>query len=361
MREALALGADHLGLTWPNPSVGAILVSHASGAPEIVGRGATQPGGRPHAERVAIDAAGPRAKGATLYVTLEPCSHHGKTPPCAEAVIAAGIARVVYALPDPDPRVSGRGAALLRQAGIAVTAGVLAEEAARDHLGHVTRVTKGRPAIHLKLARTPDGFAAASGPQRLIITGPAAQEHVHHLRVHADAIMVGVATVLADDPQLTVRLPGLEARSPVRVVVDARLALPTEAALVRSAGAPPTWVVTTIDAPVETERRLVGLGAEVMRVGADDAGRVRLDEAVRLLAARGITRLFSEGGPRLADALAGADLVDEVTLLTGPTPLAAPGLPAVGPALAHHMATHMVRRADGALGADRIETYERVP
>lgn len=360
MREALALGAANLGLTWPNPSVGAVLVSHASGVPEIVGRGATQPGGRPHAERVALDEAGARARGATLYVTLEPCSHHGKTPPCAEAVIAAGVARVVYALADPDPRVSGRGAALLRQAGIAVTGGLLSEDAARDHIGHVTRVTRGRPAVLLKLARTADGFAAGAGPERLIITGSQTQAHVHRLRAHADAIMVGVATVVADDPLLTVRLPGLEDRSPVRVVVDAKLTLPPDAALVRGAGAPPSWVVTTIDAPVEAERRLVGLGLDVLRVGADARGRVRLDEALRLLAARGITRLFCEGGPRLADALAEADLVDTLTLLTGPARLDAPGLPAIGPALARHIAERLALHDTARSGPDRIETYERI-
>ena len=174
MRNALAIGRRHLGLTWPNPSVGAVLVSYAGGEPVIVARGITQAGGRPHAERMALDEAGPQARGATLYVTLEPCSHHGRTPPCAEGVIHAGVARVVYALADPDPRVSGRGAALLRQAGLAVTGGVEEAEAARIHLGHVVRVTKGRPAVLLKLARTADGFAAAASNERLLITGPIA-------------------------------------------------------------------------------------------------------------------------------------------------------------------------------------------
>ncbi|WP_372422198.1 bifunctional diaminohydroxyphosphoribosylaminopyrimidine deaminase/5-amino-6-(5-phosphoribosylamino)uracil reductase RibD [Salinarimonas chemoclinalis] len=364
MRNALAIGRRNLGLTWPNPSVGAVLVSYASGAPVVVARGVTQPGGRPHAERVALDAAGPAARGATLYVTLEPCSHHGKTPPCAEAVIHAGVARVVYALADPDPRVSGRGAALLRQAGLAVTGGVAEAEAARSHVGHVTRVTKGRPAVLLKLARTADGYAAAASNERLMITGALANARVHLMRAHADAIMVGLNTVVADDPRLTTRLPGLEHRSPVRVVVDSRLALPLEAGIVQSAGAPPTWVITTIDAPAAAERRLVDAGVEVMRVGADDRGRVRLDEGLRLLAVRGITRVFCEGGPALAEGLAQADLVDALAIATGPRRLAAqdpsaPGLAAVGPALARHVETRLRLVSEEPAGADVFQHFER--
>lgn len=359
MRNALAVGRRNLGLTWPNPSVGAVLVSYASGAPVIVARGVTQPGGRPHAERVAIDAAGAAAKGATLYVTLEPCSHHGRTPPCAEAVIHAGVARVVYALADPDPRVSGRGATLLRQAGLAVTGKVEEREAARCHIGHVTRVTKGRPAVLLKLARTADGYAAAASNERLLITGAVANARVHLMRAHADAIMVGLGTVVADDPRLTTRLPGLEHRSPVRVIVDSKLALPIDAQVVRSAGAPPTWILATVDAPVETERRLVAAGCEVMRVGADARGRVRLDEGLRLLAARGVTRVFCEGGPVLAEALAQADLVDELAIATGARRLDAEGHPAVGPGLARHIETRLRLRTEEPAGEDLLQFYER--
>lgn len=359
MRNALAIGRRNLGLTWPNPSVGAVLVSYASGAPVIVARGVTQPGGRPHAERMAIDAAGPAARGATLYVTLEPCSHHGRTPPCAEAVIHAGVARVVYALADPDPRVSGRGATLLRQAGLAVTGRVEEREAARGHIGHVTRVTKGRPAVLLKLARTADGYAAAASNERLLITGALANARVHLMRAHADAIMVGLGTVVADDPRLTTRLPGLEHRSPVRVVVDSNLALPIDAQVVQSAGAPPTWILTTVDAPVETERRLVAAGCEVMRVGADANGRVRLDEGLRLIAARGITRVFCEGGPALAEGLAAADLVDALAIATGPRRLDAAGLAAVGPALARHIETRLTLHAEEPAGEDLFQFYER--
>lgn len=359
MRAALALGERHLGATWPNPSVGAIIVDYASGAPVIVARGITQAGGRPHAERIAIDLAGSAARGATIYVTLEPCSHHGKTPPCAEAIIASGIARVVTALSDPDPRVAGRGHGLLRQAGLLVTAGIEAQAAARSHRGHVLRVTQGRPAITVKLARTADGYAAAAGTDRLMITGTITNDQVHLMRMHADAIMVGAGTVAADDPRLDVRLPGLSARSPVRVVIDSGLSLALESRLVQSAGDPPSWVITTVGAPVEAERRLVAAGLEVMRVGADDTGRVRLDEAMRLLGARGITRVFCEGGPTLAEGLAQAGLIDEAVLVTGARKLDRPGLRAVGPALAHYIGNHMQAFAEEYAGPDRFSFFER--
>jgi len=356
MRNALAIGERHLGLAWPNPSVGAVVVQETGAGPRIVARGITQPGGRPHAERVAIEAAGAAARGATLYVTLEPCSHHGKSPPCVDAVMAAGIARVVVALTDPDSRVSGRGAAMLRAAGVAVVEGVLADEAARAHRGHVKRVSRGLPAVTLKLARTADGFAAAASGPRLLVTGDAANARVHLMRAHADAILVGLGTVLADDPLLTVRLPGLERRSPLRVLVDARLATTPDARIFAGPGS--TWVIAGADAPVEAERRIAARGAEVLRTAVDGAGRVRMEDALRLLAARGVTRLFCEGGPRLADALAAADLVDEVALFTGARPLGGDGLPAVGPRLADLMG-RLRPLARETLGPDLLETFER--
>lgn len=317
MRLAIALGERNLGLTWPNPSVGCVIVDQSGDAPVIVAQGATQPGGRPHAERVALAAAGARAKGATLYVSLEPCSHHGKTPPCADAVVAAGVGRVVSALEDPDDRVAGLGHRMLREAGIAVSAGCLAIEARRAHRGHITRVTKGRPAVTVKLARSTEGFAGSRSGPRLMLTGEIANGKVHLMRAHADAIMVGVGTVLADDPLLNVRLPGLEGRSPVRIVVDSRLRTPQDARIVTGAREIPTWILTTVEAPVEAERVLTAQGVEVLRVPADAAGRVALPEALRLLGTRGLTRLFCEGGPELADALAKDDLVDELVLITG--------------------------------------------
>ncbi|WP_409568236.1 bifunctional diaminohydroxyphosphoribosylaminopyrimidine deaminase/5-amino-6-(5-phosphoribosylamino)uracil reductase RibD [Methylobacterium sp. E-041] len=361
MRLALALGQRNLGRTWPNPSVGAVVVAGEPGAERIVGQGVTAPGGRPHGEPLALADAGAAARGATLYVTLEPCSHHGRTPPCTDAIVAAGIARVVSAMEDPDTRVSGRGHALLRAAGIRVETGLLGTEARRDHAGHVARITHGRPHLHLKLARTRDGFAAASDTVRLRITGAIADGAVHLWRAHADAILIGIGTARADDPSLTVRLPGLGGRSPLRVVLDSQLRLSPSSVLVRGAHDVPTLVVTTRIAPAHAKRMLESLGVAVVRVAADARGRVDLHAALAMLGERGLTRLCSEGGPHLADALAEADLVDSCTLITGPGTCGPQGgLPAVGPHLGQALESGRFRIAQSLdLGADRAVTYER--
>ncbi|MGO4524032.1 bifunctional diaminohydroxyphosphoribosylaminopyrimidine deaminase/5-amino-6-(5-phosphoribosylamino)uracil reductase RibD [Microvirga sp. 2MCAF35] len=358
MRLAIALGERNLGLTWPNPSVGSVIVDESGGAPVIIGQGATQPGGRPHAERVALAAVGERAKGATLYVSLEPCSHYGKTSPCADAVVEAGVARVVSALEDPDSRVAGLGHARLRQAGIAVSVGCLARSAHRAHLGHITRVTKGRPAVTVKLARSTEGLAGSRHGTRLMLTGEIANAKVHLMRAHADAIMVGVGTVLADDPLLNVRLPGLEARSPIRIVVDSNLRTPASARVVTGARDIPTWVVTSLAAPVEAEKALTAQGVEVLRVESDDSGRVSLPEALQLLGTRGLTRIFCEGGPGLADALAKADLVDELVLITGRSARGQGDVPALGPALQDRM-DFLDCRAEEQIGPDLFMFWER--
>ncbi|WP_430913856.1 bifunctional diaminohydroxyphosphoribosylaminopyrimidine deaminase/5-amino-6-(5-phosphoribosylamino)uracil reductase RibD [Methylobacterium sp. sgz302541] len=356
MRLALALGRRNLGRTWPNPSVGAVVVSDGG---VIVGQAATAPGGRPHAEPQALAMAGEAARGATLYVTLEPCSHHGRTPPCTDAIIASGVARVVTAAGDPNPEVAGRGHALLREAGIAVETGLLEEEAARDHLGHVTRMLHGRPAVSLKLARTRDGFAAGTPETRLRITGPLADGAVHLWRAHADAILVGIGTARADDPSLTVRLPGLAERSPMRVVFDSELRLSPSSVLARTAHDVPTLVVTTRRAPTHARRALGALGVEIVVVEGSAGRRLDLHAALRALAERGVTRLCSEGGPRLADALAEADLVDACTLITGSAVLGeAGGLPAVGENLARRLEDFRVTETLD-LGPDRAVTYER--
>jgi diaminohydroxyphosphoribosylaminopyrimidine deaminase/5-amino-6-(5-phosphoribosylamino)uracil reductase len=359
MRLALALGRRGLGSTWPNPSVGAVVVEPGTG--HILGTGATAPGGRPHGEPLALAAAGEAARGATLYVTLEPCSHHGRTPPCTDAILAAGIARVVSAVEDPDPRVAGRGHDLLRQGGVAVETGLLCAEAARDHIGHVTRVLHGRPALHLKLARTRDGFCAAAGPERLRITGPVADGAVHLWRVHADAILIGIGTARADDPSLTVRLPGLAGRSPLRIVLDTHLRLSPASVLARTARDAPVLVLTTRSAPAHARRALEALGVEVATVPADATGRIDLPAALAQLGERGLTRLCSEGGPRLAEALARADLIDACTLVTGPAELGeAGGLPALGPGLTEALAGDRFREAERLrLGPDEAVTYER--
>ncbi len=358
MRLALALGERNLGLTWPNPSVGAVVVGLADGQPVVIAQGATQVGGRPHAERVALAAAGERARGATLYVSLEPCSHHGRTPPCADAVIESGITRVVSAVEDPDPRVAGVGHARLREAGTDVVVGCLRREALRAHRGHITRVTKARPAVTVKLARTTEGFAGSRTGARLMITGEAANARVHLMRAHADAVMVGVGTVLADDPLLTVRLPGLESRSPVRIVIDSHLRTPPTSRLVAGAGEVPTWIVTTTGASVEVEKNLVERGAQVLRVASDEAGRVALSEALRLLGSRGLTRVFCEGGPELADALAQADLIDDLILVTGRSARGEGDVPALGPALQDRM-DDLLLAADEQAGKDLFMFWEK--
>ena len=359
MRMALALGDRHLGMTWPNPSVGALVVDVRDGEPRIVGQGVTGFGGRPHAERQALAAAGETARGATLYVSLEPCAHHGKTPPCVEAIIPAGVARVVTALEDPDPRVSGRGHDRLRAAGVTVAIGVLADEARRSHRGHITRVGQGRPAMTLKLARTADGFASRIAGPRLMITGEAVNGRVHMMRAHADAILVGVGTVLADDPLLTVRLPGLEDRSPVRVVFDSRLRTPPTAQVVVGASKVPTWIVTTEHAPRAAEQSLIEHGVEILCVGADAAGQIDSCEALSLLAARGITRVFTEGGPSLADCFARHDLLDEVIVSTSPHSLGEPGRPAIGPDLREALDRRFRQVWSDMAGVDRMDGYER--
>ena len=353
---ALALGRRRLGSAWPNPAVGAVVVEPESG--RILAQAATARGGRPHAEPVALEAAGSEARGATLYISLEPCSHHGQTPPCADAIVAAGVGRVVSAMEDPDDRVAGRGHARLRAAGIEVATGLLAPEAARAHRGHVTRVRLGRPFLTLKLARTADGFAGRLGP-RLLITGAAANARTHMLRAAADAVMVGIATALADDPALDVRLPGLEDRRPVRIVLDSRLRLPPTSRLAAGAMEHPTWVVSAEDAPQEAADRLAARGVVVIRAAAGPDGRLHLPDALHRLAARGLTSVLCEGGPALGEALAAADLVDELVLVTSPRRLDAPGQQALGRSLTRFLSDRLAPLDEEAASDDLIQTFER--
>ena len=325
MEAALAFGRRGLGHTTPNPSVGALIVKDGI----VVGRGVTQRGGRPHAERRAIDEAGEATRGATIYVTLEPCSHHGVTPPCAEAVVAAGISRVVCAIEDPDARVAGRGLAMLRAAGLEVSLGLGEAAARRDHLGHILRVTQGRPMVTLKLARTADGFSAGDQhDRRLAITGEMANLRVQAMRATHDAIMIGVGTALDDDPLLTVRIPGLDQR-PLRVVLDSGLRLPVSSRLCATSATYPTLAIATLDAPLERERELVARGVEVARVAAAAEGHVDLRAALGWLGQKGITRVFSEGGPAVGSRLTREGLADEVIVFTATKPLGRAGLPAL--------------------------------
>ncbi len=317
MELALTLGRRGLGRTWPNPSVGALVVKDGV----IVGRGWTQPGGRPHAETEALRRAGKDAKGATLYVTLEPCSHHGKTPPCVDAIIRAGVTRVVSAIEDPNQEVAGQGHAKLREHGIAVEAGLGAEEAARHHAGHIRRMRDGRPRVLLKLAASSDGKAGLPGRKPAAITGEAARARVHQMRAESDAILVGIGTVLSDDPHLTCRLPGMADWSPVRVVLDAKLRVPLATSVIGTAHETPTWVFTTAAPSAMAEDILKAKGVEVFRVEGRD-GRLDLAAVLKTLAERGITRLMVEGGPTIAAAFVQADLVDEAALFRSPNALA---------------------------------------
>ena len=354
MDLALSLGRRGLGRTWPNPAVGAVIVKDGA----IVGRGWTQPGGRPHAEVEALRHAGAAARGATLYVTLEPCSHHGKTPPCADAVIAAGIARVVSALEDPNPEVAGQGHARLRAAGLIVDVGVGAEEARYDHAGHIRRMRQGRPHVMLKLAISADGKAAAAGSKPVAITGGAVRERVHLLRAHSDAIMVGIGTVLADDPMLTCRLPGMAKDSPVRVVADSMLRLPVNSRLARSAYETPVWALTGLAAPQASEFALLPLGIEVLR-SPQSAARLDLKDGLECLAAKGITRLMVEGGPTLAAAFIAADLVDEAVLFHAPTIVGPDGVDALATGAMEALTGRLKLVGSEPVGPDRQANYAR--
>lgn len=325
MHHALTLAARGLGQVWPNPAVGCVIV-----APDgrIVGRGWTQPGGRPHAERVALDQAGAAARGATAYVTLEPCAHHGHTPPCAEGLIAAGVVRVVSAATDPDPRVAGRGHAMLRAAGIAVTEGVLAEPAARLNRGFLLRVTQGRPLVTLKLATSLDGRIATGTGESQWITGPAARHAVHGLRARHDAVMVGGGTARADRPSLNVRGLG-RLRQPQRIIVS-RQPLPD----LPPAGAD--------HGPLQQQ------SGNVATILAD-------------LGRQGLTRILCEGGGDLAAQLLAADLVDDLILFSAGLALGASGLPAIGalpvaPLADHHRFRLVETRV---LGPDLMALWTR--
>jgi diaminohydroxyphosphoribosylaminopyrimidine deaminase/5-amino-6-(5-phosphoribosylamino)uracil reductase len=359
MELALTLGRRGQGRTWPNPAVGAVVV----GDGVIVGRGWTQPGGRPHAEPVALEHAGVAARGATLYATLEPCSHIGKSPPCADAIIAAGIARVVSAIEDPNPEVAGQGHAKLRAAGITVDIGLCAAEAARDHAGHFRRIRDKRPQVILKLAVSSDDKIGAAGRKPVAISGEAAKARVHLLRAQCDAILVGIGTVRADDPLLTCRLPGMEARSPVRVVLDRALRIPGTSRLVHSARETPLWVMTSSLSEAPAAMKLGAAGAQVIRVATTTTPPPGLDllSVLHVLAEKGITRLLVEGGARVASSFVAAGLVDEVWLLRGRNAIGADGVAALAtsPLSSITQSPAFRVRASESLREDKLTIYER--
>ena len=324
MRAALSLGRRGWGRTWPNPAVGCVIVSRG----RVVGRGWTQPGGRPHAEPQALAQAGAAARGSTVYVTLEPCAHHGQTPPCAEAIIAAGAARVVIACGDPDPRVAGRGIAALRAAGVEVQTGVLEAEGTRDLAGFFSRITRARPEILLKLATSFDGRIATASGQSRWITGGGARRAVHLMRAQHDAVMIGAGTARADDPDLTVRGIGA-VRQPVRIVVSRALDLPLDGRLARTAHDVPLWLIHGPDVPPATLAAWDGRGARLIDCPLD-AGGLDPAAAMQALGAAGLTRVFCEGGGALAASLLRRGLVDRLAGFTAGLVLGADARACVG-------------------------------
>jgi diaminohydroxyphosphoribosylaminopyrimidine deaminase / 5-amino-6-(5-phosphoribosylamino)uracil reductase len=357
MRMAIAIGARNKGRTWPNPSVGAVIVSPKR---HVIARAATAPSGRPHAERQALEQAGAQARDATLYVTLEPCSHYGKTPPCAEAIVASGIARVVCALPDPAPWVAGKGFALLRRHGIPVLENVCAAEAMPSLRGHITRVSLHRPWVTLKLAQTRGGYAGQRGT-RLLITDATAHAAMHLHRAHNDALMVAVGTILSDNPKLNVRVRGFDGAQPVRIVVDTFARTPLDSFVVQMAGLQPTWIMVADTADLTRVQKLEEHGVRVIRVPTHKAG-LDLHALLRTLGLEGITNVFSEGGPRFGEALARLQLVDELMHLTSTRALDEPsletGVPALGPALQQFCLTGK-KSVSVPFEGDILEIWER--
>jgi diaminohydroxyphosphoribosylaminopyrimidine deaminase/5-amino-6-(5-phosphoribosylamino)uracil reductase len=354
MALALTLGRRGLGNTWPNPAVGAVIVKNGV----ILARGWTQEGGRPHAEIEALRRAKKTAQGATIYVTLEPCSHNGKSPPCADAIIKAGIARVVSALEDPNPEVAGKGHDKLRTKGIAVEIGLGAEEARRAHAGHILRVTQNRPHVLLKLAISADGKVGLAGRKPAAISGEAARQRVFQMRAQSDAIMVGIGTVLSDNPQLTCRLPGIEARSPVRVVLDAQLRVPLATSVVATVRETPTWVFAARKASKLAEEILQQRGCKVFRV-EDEDGRLDLDTVLKTLAGQGITRLMVEGGPILAAGLVAADLVDEAALFYSEKLIGDDGIAPLEGMPLDVLTSRLHVQTSEQIGVDTLEKFER--
>jgi diaminohydroxyphosphoribosylaminopyrimidine deaminase/5-amino-6-(5-phosphoribosylamino)uracil reductase len=353
MDAAIRLSRSHQGLTGTNPSVATLVVKDGV----IVGRGVTAIGGRPHAETQALTEAGEKARGATAYVTLEPCAHHGRTPPCADALVTAGIVRVVSATNDPDDRVAGKGYAILRAGGIEVEEDVLRAEAADYLAGYLIRSSKKRPEVTLKLALSTDGFIGRSGDGQIAITGTVSRSQVHLLRSESDAILVGIGTVLADDPQLTCRLPGLEARSPIRIILDSWLRLPLDSALVRSAGTVPVWVAARADADPEKRRALVSAGCRILATETD-CGATALPELLDDIAAQGISTLMVEGGAMVATSFLQEALVDRLALFQGPVAIGSNTGVAV-PELHSHIARGFKLSHEYRFGDDRYSEYVR--
>ena len=359
MAGALALARRGLGTVAPNPAVGCVLVKDGV----VVGRGWTQAGGRPHAETEALCRAGDKARGATAYVTLEPCAHTGQTPPCANALVEAGIKRCVVATTDPDPRVAGQGIEILEQAGIAVVQDVCKDQADAINQGFFLTLSEKRPLFTLKVASTLDGRIAMQSGESQWITGPEAREQGHLLRANHDAIFSGIGTVKADNPSLTCRLPGLEGRSPVRVISDRHLNLPLDGALAQSARAVPVWLVTVAGHDADKRRALEEIGVEIIEVSGDDSNRPDLGMAARALADRGITRVLVESGGMMNAAFLQAGLIDRVVWFRAAKIIGGEGIPAVAHLGLEKLSDSLAYERVSVLnaGPDLMETYHRRP
>jgi len=354
MTAALNLARRGLGTVWPNPAVGCVLV----GGGRVVGRGWTQPGGRPHAETEALRRAGGLARDATAYVSLEPCAHQGETPPCADALIEAGVARLVIAHEDPDPRVNGRGMERLRDAGIEVIEGVCRGPARALNAGFLKRLASGRPLFTLKTATSLDGRIATASGQSQWITGEPARQRGHSLRADHDAVMVGIGTVLAEDPSLDCRLPGLAHRSPLRIVIASHLRLPPESRLARL----PSWILTLAGGGAARRDALAERGVEIIELADDGQGRVDLAAAAQALGERGLTRVLVEGGARLNAGLLRAGLADRLVWFRNSRLIGGDGLPAAAGFGIDQLADAPAfrRMSVEELGDDTMETYERI-
>jgi len=356
MAAAIRLSQKHAGLTSTNPSVGTLIVRDDGDGPTIVGRGVTAIGGRPHAEAEALAEAGELARGATAYVTLEPCAHHGRTPPCANALVNAGVSRVVGATSDPDDRVSGKGYAILRDAGIDVAEGVLADEAADAMAGYLIRSLRKRPEVILKLALSVDGMIGKPGEGQVAITGEIARRQVHLMRAGVDAVIIGIRTALEDDPELTVRLPGLSDRSAARIVLDREARLPTDSKLVRSARTVPLMVAACPEADTARKVALERAGARMLATETFD-GRVALPELLEDLAAQGMSRVLVEGGAATARYFLDEGLVDRIALFSGAVVIGAGGLAA--PIDRNHMPAGFRLMRQARFGDDGYQEWTR--
>lgn len=359
MRVALGLARRGLGNCWPNPAVGCALVK----AGRVVGRGWTQPGGRPHAETEALARAGAAARGATAYVTLEPCSHHGKTAPCVDALVAAGVRRVVVACRDPDPRVSGTGMGRLIAEGIGIADDVLAEEGRAVARGHILRITQRRPHVALKTATSLDGRIATRTGDSQWITGPAARRTGHLLRAAHDAILTGIGTVLADDPRLTCRLAGVAKRPPVRVVLDSGGRFPSSCRLATEPADGPVWLFVKPGA--------IGSGAygsgpipdHIEVIETPSAGeRIDFGAVMHILAERGITRVLVEAGAALTASALESGLVDTLYWFRAARTIGGDGLAAAGPIGVERLADARAYRLANSrgVGDDRLDVYWKV-